>query len=458
MRLSHGLLIAFLLVAVTYVDPVNAQGYAGDFWRNNRGNSSAGPFFGSPDAACNALPVTGDLVSCGFVSSGSNGGTCSAYNTRLDTGCDQARRAIGSASIVRNPPDCPEGQEWVLNPDGVDDGSLACDAPPEPDPDPGEECEGESDASGGAIKWTNSGEQSINEFCTPFFSQDQEPCQDVLGYINGHQLCNDDQNECEASGGTYGAAGLGDDVTTAICIPSDFADELPTCDLSTVVVLDQPDPNSLDANFGCSSTIDPPVDSDPTTSTPPPIPDIDGDGIPDYNDGDMDGDGIPNSTDSDADGDGVPDVDDGQVGGSAPDSSEQGTASGGGTCAQRPICSGDAIQCAILWQAWSTRCAIEEPDIPNGFEDRILSGPGTAPEDQVLRDDGDVDLSSPFNSIFSAPTVSGACPAGQSITLQGLGNVVFEWTSICDFANLVRPLVLLVFGWFGVRIALRGFE
>lgn len=35
------------------------------------------------------------------------------------------------------------------------------------------------------------------------------------------------------------------------------------------------------------------------------------------------------------------------------------TASGGGTCEVAPVCAGDAIDCAVVSQAWSTRCAVE---------------------------------------------------------------------------------------------------
>lgn len=36
------------------------------------------------------------------------------------------------------------------------------------------------------------------------------------------------------------------------------------------------------------------------------------------------------------------------------------TASGGQSCSVNPLCSGDAIQCAMLYQQWKTRCAINE--------------------------------------------------------------------------------------------------
>jgi hypothetical protein len=46
---------------------------------------------------------------------------------------------------------------------------------------------------------------------------------------------------------------------------------------------------------------------------------------------------------------------------------EGNTASGGGGCDIAPACSGDAIQCLMLYQQWETRCAIESlADQKNG--------------------------------------------------------------------------------------------
>lgn len=104
----------------------------------------------------------------------------------------------------------------------------------------------------------------------------------------------------------------------------------------------------------------------------PPIPDTDGDGVPD------DDDAFPNdpteSTDSDGDGQGdnsdfaPDDATNGDDDGNGNESDN--SASGGGTCAAPPACAGDGIACATLYQQWQTRCAIER------LSEELASGNG----------------------------------------------------------------------------------
>ena len=46
-----------------------------------------------------------------------------------------------------------------------------------------------------------------------------------------------------------------------------------------------------------------------------------------------------------------------------------GNASGGGTCQAPPVCTGDSISCAILYQQWRTRCALENTSDEEDWED-----------------------------------------------------------------------------------------
>jgi len=303
--------------------------------------------------------------------------------------------------------------------------------------------------------WT--GGSDPTSFCTPRYSEDDDACEDVIGYFNDIQLCNDDKNDCEAIGGTYGAFGIDGDIETAICLPDDYADQLPTCDISSVQILTV---NSTDdvGGFGCSSSlgdIEDPVEGDTTSNTPEES-DIDGDGIPDRNDADMDGDGIVNGSDPDADGDGIPDVDDPEVGGD----DQENSVSGGGSCDVRPSCTGDAVQCAILFQTYSTRCAIEA----QGDGDLELTGfdPAatdlTVPGAGVLQDDGDTDLSNQFDSLLSTSGPSGSCPADFGFAFSTVGPISFSYGSMCDFAGQIKPLVLLLFGFLAFRIGMRAFE
>lgn len=135
------------------------------------------------------------------------------------------------------------------------------------------------------------------------------------------------------------------------------------------------------------NTTDVDEDGQPNTTDPCPLDpanscdaaDSDGDGIPNGSDacpddpdnlcpaGDADGDGSPNSDDpcpsdpgNECSGTGDPDDPDGD-----------GTAGGGFTCSEPPVCAGDAIQCAMLYQQWHTKCKVESGNASTkeGLED-----------------------------------------------------------------------------------------
>ncbi|WP_335987384.1 hypothetical protein [Spongiibacter tropicus] len=94
--------------------------------------------------------------------------------------------------------------------------------------------------------------------------------------------------------------------------------------------------------------------------------DIDGDGIPNWDDPDIDGDGIPNTADNDSDGDGVPnnldgnpDGDQGSGEGSDGDDADTGDGTATGlatTCNKRPQSTGDPQLAAIHLQLWLNEC------------------------------------------------------------------------------------------------------
>lgn len=78
---------------------------------------------------------------------------------------------------------------------------------------------------------------------------DSGDCQDIAGYIlDGIAVCDDDKNECEASGGTLGAACMGADCQASIqCFPP--GNEPDTCAGGGMVVL-------LEEGFICESPTD----------------------------------------------------------------------------------------------------------------------------------------------------------------------------------------------------------
>lgn len=55
------------------------------------------------------------------------------------------------------------------------------------------------------------------------------------------------------------------------------------------------------------------------------------------------------------------------------DGSGKGESSGGGDCSSAPSCSGDSLQCNILYQNWKTRCIIEANNIGGGISPEDLN-------------------------------------------------------------------------------------
>ena len=283
------------------------------------------------------------------------------------------------------PATCPEGT--VENTEGG-----VCEEAPEPQP-----CDGKP-ADWVEMEFTVGGQTTT--YCAPPFEPEEE-CANPEGTITfggqTHVVCNDKRDECSATGGTYGFYN-----GTETCLPEEFDDDLPTCDGDGAINMTW-DPVTQTGGFVCESPIKPDPDL-PQRENPKKTdtdndgipneqdddidgdgipnhldddidgdgvnnyydididgdqinnnidPDIDGDGIPNNTDGDVDGDGTPNSQDTDSDGDGVPNADDPTPHGNQQDNSEL---SGGKGCNVAPYCKGDAIQCAIHYQLWKTRC------------------------------------------------------------------------------------------------------
>lgn len=299
-----------------------------------------------------------------------------------------------------------------------------------------------------------------DEFCTPEYLSDEQECQNVLGYANDAQVCIDDQESCTAQGGSYGTISFGDGTPEAVCIPSDYGDDIPNCDIGTVnVVIPQ-----LDGfGFACSSPLDPPLPDDPTDQDVLDQ-DTDNDGIPDRQDPDIDGDGVPNSQDPDIDGDGVPNEDE-------TESDNNGTVNGGLTCSARPSCSGDPVQCSVVLQTWSTRCEAKEigqgitrleaavRDMQNALEEG-LSAEGFDPDGEAITDGEPAqetfDFSADIANIYNQGGASGSCPA-DTIVNTSFGQIAIPWTMLCEFASTIRPLVIFLFGLAAFRMTMRAF-
>lgn len=299
-------------------------------------------------------------------------------------------------------------------------------------------------------------------YCGDSMDQPPKTCQNILGYINDKQICGDKKDECDASGGTYGHVN-----GSEVCLPQDYPDSLPTCDSNQVITI-------TEAGYVCSTPERP---DEPDDSENPDDSDIDGDGIPDKDDPDMDGDGTPNGEDGDKDGDGIPNGDDGEPEGPG----EEDSSVSGGSCEERPTCKGDAVDCAILYQVWATRCegdkatlegscgseptcegdAVDCAILKTDWRGKCAAEEGAAQADLVDTykgensisriEKGNIDVESEIAGVFSPAEITGTCPAPKSVNLNGQSYSV-EYTKICEVAAMVKPFVLIVASLIGVKI------
>jgi hypothetical protein len=168
---------------------------------------------------------------------------------------------------------------------------------------------------------------------------------------------------------------------------------------------------------------------------------------------DPDADGIPGNT-----GQGIGQSYEGSDGegtgeGEGEGEGEESSVAGGTDCVTAPSCTGDAIQCAILYQQWKSRCSLEgdtdykdESIFTDGTSSIAEWTEGTGPGSKITQDLSDlIDF-----ELGAAP----ACPAPQSVNVLGR-SFEFEWDPMCDFALGVRPFVLIATAAFVVILIVR---
>jgi hypothetical protein len=123
--------------------------------------------------------------------------------------------------------------------------------------------------------------------------------------------------------------------------------------------------------------------------------------------------------------------------------------SGDMSCDVEVVCSGDAIQCAILRQSKTDRCNAEDnSDYQNHSPeiDGLFSGPEFDPPE----DDNFIDLS----AIFSAGTrwLPSSCPADIPLNLSSVSRTVtFSFSSLCTLAEYAGYLFASLAALFFVR-------
>lgn len=123
---------------------------------------------------------------------------------------------------------------------------------------------------------------------------------------------------------------------------------------------------------------------------------------------------------------------------------------GGASCDSAPICTGDIIQCSILANDWRARCEDKNDAIDfisnNGGSTSIDNNFSTTDVTTNI----DFSTSSPVSDFFGYTQQSGICPADRVISLS-MASFTMPWTTFCNFATSLAPLVLALSYLVGVR-------
>jgi hypothetical protein len=137
---------------------------------------------------------------------------------------------------------------------------------------------------------------------------------------------------------------------------------------------------------------------------------------------------------------------------------DQGSVTGGGSCDVAPVCKGDPQECAIIQQAWETRCAIEKltdsggEDMPAG----LLDYAGTAGEalaEHGLFSEFDISEGWELPDLGGSP---GSCPGPVDVNIPFLSKTVqFPYDFLCSFLDIVRPVFLAVMLFFAGRFVIQ---
>lgn len=115
---------------------------------------------------------------------------------------------------------------------------------------------------------------------------------------------------------------------------------------------------------------------------------------------------------------------------------------GGDFCDVPPVCTGDAIQCAILDQQYITRCNAEDLYDYEKHKDRIddlFNDPKFE-----LKDPTEVEMS----SFVTGHTrwLSSTCPADETMSLRTNGGRTFSlsYLPLCNAADAIAPLIVII--------------
>ena len=173
--------------------------------------------------------------------------------------------------------------------------------------------------------------------------------------------------------------------------------------------------------------------------------------------------------------------------GAGRDEDGNGSSSGGGSCEAPPACTGDSIQCNILYQTWSTRCEaqrIADGGGVGGGEEGVGDAVRAASAENSSKLDSlkdylgsvfgtsEIDTSGPIPGLStkdisidstkldtSGLGLSRSCPTVMTTPLvySFMGSAQsIDFSPYCDLLNIVGTLMVVLASYVGLRILLRG--
>jgi len=115
-------------------------------------------------------------------------------------------------------------------------------------------------------------------------------------------------------------------------------------------------------------------------------------------------------------------------------------------CTTAPVCSGDEIDCQILNENWQSRCDLR------GFD--TLPDTTSTDYDAPITENYDVGAAMAGVTNQSGFLAAGACPS--EVLNLSLGTQTLDMQLICDYAETINPLVMILAGLVAGRIFFSG--
>ena len=142
----------------------------------------------------------------------------------------------------------------------------------------------------------------------------------------------------------------------------------------------------------------------------------------------------------------------------ATENTEQNVAGGGDSCSVAPSCSGDQIQCQILYQTWLSRCQVElDPDIQFDVDpEDILTEAGLGPDqpDDFIRTEVDVsDIAFDESGFFAG---NGTCPPGIQFQFRDTTYTI-PLNAWCELSELLSFIIVALATFVAGRVVLEAF-